>query len=53
MLAHYFIYLLEGGRTIQGDVLIKESILNEIVRHLSIKERFLYCILIQLPQSVP
>ena len=30
MKLHYFTILLEGGHTIQGDVLIKESALNEV-----------------------
>ena len=32
---HYCIDLVEDGRTIQGDVLIKESALNEVVRQLA------------------
>ena len=32
MKAHHYTNLIEGVRTIQGDVLIGESALNEIVR---------------------
>ena len=30
IMAHYYTYLVESGRTIQRDVLIEESVLNEI-----------------------
>ena len=34
MKAHYYTNLLEGGRAIQVDVLIKESALNEVLRYM-------------------
>ena len=33
MKSHYYTNLVEGGRTIQGDALIEESALNEVVRY--------------------
>ena len=33
MKAHYYINLVEGGRTIKRDVLIDESALNEVVQY--------------------
>ena len=33
MKAHYCTNLVEGSRTIQGDVPIKDSTLNEVVRY--------------------
>ena len=34
MKAHYYTNLVEGGRTTQGDALIKENALNEVARFL-------------------
>ena len=36
MKALYYTILVEHGRTIQGDVLIEESALNEVIRFLQI-----------------
>ena len=37
MKAHYFTNPLEGGRNVQGDVLFKESSLNEVVGYIYYK----------------
>ena len=33
MKARYYIYLVEFGRTVQGDVIIEESALKEVLRY--------------------
>ena len=37
LVAQYYTILVERGRIIHGDVLIEESALNEVARHLSIE----------------
>ena len=37
--SHYNTILVEGGRTIKGDVLIIESVLNEQVRYISVQRK--------------
>ena len=36
MKAHFYTNLVEGGRTVQGDALIEESVLNEVLRNFEV-----------------